>query len=152
MITKLIFICTENMSQSPMAEAIFNSLDHDLDMDVISRGLVVLFSEPINPKATQVMSAHGIVTDHTQTRQFRPEEYLPGETLILTMNIVQKRRMATDFLINDNVFTIREFAGEHGDVLDPYGQDITAYEQCFEQLLELMKRVIYRLMYGKLPE
>ena len=48
---KLIFVCTGNTCRSPMAEAIYKNLDKETDIKVFSRGLVVLFGEPINPKA-----------------------------------------------------------------------------------------------------
>lgn len=150
MITKLIFVCTENTCQSPIAETIFKALNHDLDIDVYSRGLVVLFSEPINPKSETVLATHGMLPDNHMSHQFHPEEIDEG-TLILTMNTVQKRRLATDFIINENTYTIREFAGEHGDISDPYGHDAEAYETCYHELYDLMQRVIYRLMYGELP-
>ena len=151
MITKLIFVCTENTCQSPMAETIFKGIEHELDLEVCSRGLVVLFPEPVSPKAEQVLGTHGLIMEQHITRQFRQEE-VDEDTLVLTMTVVQKRRLATDFFVNDNVYTIREFAGEHGDVEDPYGQSIEGYERCYDEIRMLMDRVIYRLLYGRLPE
>ncbi len=151
MITKLIFVCTENTYQSPIAETIFKNINRDLDLLVCSRGLVVLFPEPVNPKAETVLATHGMLIENYTTKQFRKEE-VDEETLILTMTIAQKRRLATDFFINDNAYTIKEFAGEHGDVTDPYGQNTPAYEACFSELFTLMHKVIYRLLYGHVPE
>jgi len=48
---KIIFVCTGNTCRSPMAATIYRSLETNSDIKVISRGLVVLFSEPSNPKA-----------------------------------------------------------------------------------------------------
>lgn len=151
MITKLIFVCTENTCMSPIAETIFKNENHDLDLEVSSRGLIVLFPEPVNPKAETVLATHGLIMNNHTARQFKAEE-VDAETLILTMNTVQKRRLAIDFFINDNVYTLPEFAGVHGDVDDPYGKEAEAYEACFTKLQELIKNVIYRLLYGKLPD
>lgn len=136
---------------SPMAETIFKNENHDLDLSVSSRGLVVLFPEPVNPKVETVLATHGLIMNNHTARQFKAEE-VDGETLILTMNTVQKRRLAIDFFINDNVYTLPEFAGVHGDVDDPYGKEAEAYEACYTKLQELMQGVIYRLLYGKLPD
>ena len=54
---KLVFVCTGNTCRSPMAEVIYKNLDKESDVKVISRGLVVLFNEPINPKAEVVLKA-----------------------------------------------------------------------------------------------
>lgn len=151
MITKLIFVCTDNTCLSPMAETIYQNIEHDLDLSVCSRGLVVLFPEPVNPKAETVLATHGMLIGTRTTTQFRTDE-VDDQTLLLTMTVSQKRRLATDFFINDNVFTIREFAGLHGDVPDPYGQDPQAYEACFSELSSLMRLVIYRLLHGTLPD
>lgn len=151
MITKLIFVCTDNTCMGPIAETIFRNENRDLDLDISSRGLVVLFPEPVNPKAETVLATHGLIISSHTAHQFKAEE-VDEETLILTMNTVQKRRLATDFFINDNVYTISEFAGVHKDVDDPYGKETKDYEACFTQLYELMQNVIYRLLYGRLPE
>lgn len=151
MITRLIFVCTDNTCLGPIAETIFKHSDHDLDLDVCSRGLVVLFPEPVNPKAETLLATHGMLMGARTTKQFCREE-VDSQTLILTMTITQKRRLATDFFVNDNVFTIKEFAGGHGDVSDPYGKDQAAYEECFAELSNLMEFVIFRLLHGKLPE
>lgn len=151
MITKLIFVCTDNTCMSPMAETIFRNENHELDLEVSSRGLVVLFTEPVNPKSETVLATHGLIMSNHTSHQFKAEE-VDAETLILTMNTVQKRRLAIDFFINDNVYTLPEFAGVHGDVDDPYGKEIEEYEACYNRLQELMQNVIYRLLYGRLPD
>lgn len=136
---------------SPIAETIFRNANHDLDLEVSSRGLVVLFPEPVNPKAETILATHGLIMNNHTAHQFKAEE-VDEETLILTMSTVQKRRLAIDFFINDNVYTLPEFAGIHGDVDDPYGKDIKDYETCYTKLYDLMQNVIYRLLYGRLPD
>lgn len=43
---KVIFVCRDNICQSPAAVTILNSIKKDEWLEVSSRGLVVLFSEP----------------------------------------------------------------------------------------------------------
>ncbi|MDE7327986.1 MAG: hypothetical protein K2N63_17195 [Lachnospiraceae bacterium] len=151
MISKLIFVCTDNTCMGPIAETIFKNAVHGLTLEVCSRGLVVLFPEPVNPKAETLLATHGLIMSNHTARQFKAEE-VDEDTLILTMNTAQKRRLATDFFINDNVYTLPEYAGAHGDVEDPYGKETKDYESCYTELYGWIQKVIYRLLHGKLPE
>ena len=47
---KVVFVCTGNTFCSPLAEAVYRSMAPTWLPSAISRGIVVLFSEPINPK------------------------------------------------------------------------------------------------------
>ena len=44
-----------------------------------------------------------------------------------------------------NVFTLKEFLGEPGDVLDPYGKTLVEYEECYIELARLIKKAVYKL-------
>ena len=52
---KVIFICMGNTCRSPMAATIMTKLMPDIRVE--SRGMVVLFPEPYNPKAVAVAAA-----------------------------------------------------------------------------------------------
>ena len=83
--SKVIFICRSNTSRSPMAEAIFNSMEDSIDIEVMSRGSVVLFPEPINPKAEVVLNNHNLsVKEHTACQL--EKEDIDDNTLVLTMS------------------------------------------------------------------
>ena len=43
------------------------------------------------------------------------------------------------------VYTIKEYAGENGDVIDPYGGTLIDYEECYIELARLVKKTIYKL-------
>ena len=55
MYDRIIFVCEGNHSKGPMAETIYKSLTENENIPAISRGLVVLFSEPVNEKAVSVL-------------------------------------------------------------------------------------------------
>ena len=57
---KIMFVCTDNTAQSLMAEMICKNMVTDEELEIVSRGLVVLFPEPVNPKAEVVLINHGI--------------------------------------------------------------------------------------------
>ena len=51
----------------PIAETIFKNSNHGLEMEVCSRGLVVLFPEPVNPKAETLLATHGLMQPYRKT-------------------------------------------------------------------------------------
>lgn len=141
---KLIFVCTGNTCRSPMAEAIFKSMEQVSEIKVISRGLVVLFSEPINPKALIVLNKHDLKTTSRVSKGLKPAD-IDGETLILTMTEKQKIKVLSEYPGAAGVYTIKEFAGESGDVIDPYGGTLIDYEECYSELARLVKKTVIKL-------
>ena len=144
MFDKIIFVCTGNKSRSPMAETIYKSLAEDEGLPSISRGLVVLFSEPVNEKAEAVLENHGLTCVVEASKELSKED-ITDKSLILTMTDKQKKQAQEKLELTENVFTIKEFNGEEGEVKDPYGGTLVDYEECFTELLRLIKKTIYKL-------
>jgi protein-tyrosine-phosphatase len=68
---KVPFVCTANVSRSPIAEAIFNVLvsDRDMPFETQSAGTVGLMCEPMAPCARTVLEGVGVYTDGHRARQ-----------------------------------------------------------------------------------
>ncbi len=127
-----------------MAATIYRSLETNSDIKAISRGLVVLFSEPSNPKAEIVLKSHNLELAGHISKPLKQSD-IDENTLILTMTEKQKISVIETFEYTDNVYTIKEFVGETGDVTDPYGGTLLDYEECYVELARLVKKTVYKL-------
>lgn len=139
---KIIFICKENTCISPMAEVLYKIISKENKLDVISRGLVVLFPEPINEKVSVIFNLHGLNFPSHTSKQLIKED-IQDNTLILTMTKKQKDIVIEDFTKDQtDVFTIKEYVNEKGDLIDPYGCELSEYERCFIDLKRIIDKII----------
>lgn len=130
---RVIFVCSDNLCRSPVAEAVMKSINRMPGLKIESRGLVVLFPEPYNPKAQSVLRNDGIIMENGQARKLREEDLSP-DTLVLTMDREEKQKLSDEYDNAENVYTIMEFAGGSGDIMDPYGGDMDVYSLFFESI------------------
>ena len=127
-----------------MAEAIYKRMDNSGKTEVLSRGLVVLFPEPLNPKTEIVLKKHDLELNDHVAKVLKASD-IDENTLILTMTAAHKRKVTEAFPNAGEVYTIKEYAGEMGDVIDPYGGSLLDYEDCYIELGRLVKKTIYKI-------
>ncbi len=146
---KILFICEDNTATSLMAEMICKSMVTDKEVTITSRGMVVLFPEPVNPKAQVVLINHGLELEE-RTAKMLDNGDLDEETLVLTMTINQKERIVRDFDFRGSVYTMYGFIDEEMDMVDPYGGTVVEYEECFATMSRVIKKIVIKLkkMYG----
>lgn len=130
---RVVFVCKENVYLSPMAEWIFKSILMDKTKEVFSRGLVVLFSEPMNQKVIDLLGRHSIPCKEQVSVEFNPDE-ITDDTLVIAMNFSEKVKLVEGFGLEENVYTLKEFIEEDEDVIDPYGGTEKDYEECYLEL------------------
>ena len=141
---KVIFVCRDNICQSPAAVTILNSIKKDEWLEVSSRGLVVLFSEPYSMKIHSLLRNHGIIMDNGVSRPLEEKDF--GEnTIILTMTRAQKDKILSEYKNACNVYSIMEFAGGNGDIFDPYGGDNAVYEMFYSSIHTWVNQVEIKL-------
>ncbi len=140
---KVIFVSKENLTLSPMAEWIFKSILMDKEKEILSRGLVVLFPEPRNMKVTDVLMAHAVPCEEQVSQEFSVEE-VTEQTLIITMNFAEKVKVLEDFGVEQNVYTMHEFAEEEGELLTPHGEE-SVYEASYVEVKDLLYKIKKKL-------
>ncbi len=147
MYNKVIFVCQENVHLSPMAEWIMKSILMDKSISICSRGLVVLFPEPRNMKVTDLLINHGVPCEEQTSKEFSMDE-VTDETLVIAMSFLEKVKIVEDFQLSDNVFTLKEFVEEEGEIIDPYGGDEEVYEASYVELKDLLYKMKKKLEWN----
>lgn len=140
---KVLFVSHSDTSRGPMAEAIMQPSVILEDVLIDSKGMIVLFPEPINPKAEAVLEEHGLNMKEHAAVQFTKDDF-DERTLILTMTGAQKEKLMEafpEYVVNLYALTEYNRSGS-GDIIDPLGGDLPEYRKCFDILREEIKKVV----------
>lgn len=130
---RLIFVSNSDTCRGPMAEAILKSKFLLSELEVESRGLVVLFPEPVNQKAEAILASHGLtMKDHTA--KMLEQEDFDERTLILVMEDALKQRIFQEHENVQNTWQLSEYIKEETDVTEPVGGSLVDYGACYELL------------------
>lgn len=140
---KIIFVCTGNTCRSPMAEKISQKIakDRNLNYKIESRGLAVFEAEPANKYAINALETYGISLKNHLAKSFNIDD-IERDTLILTMTQQHKKQLLSFYPnIKGSVYGITEFIGETGDIMDPFGKPLEAYNECARQLYKIITKI-----------
>lgn len=136
-IKRIIFVSYDDTCLGPLAESIFNRISVGYGVEAISRGVVVLFPEPLNTKMLQIMEQRGLVPAHSVSCQLTASD-ITEDSLVLAMTDADVE-MVKEISPNVRIRKLREFAGQRGDIETPHGKGIEDYEQCYEHIDLLTK-------------
>ena len=141
---RLIFVSNSDTYMGHMAKGIMRSKYLLSDLDVDSRGLVVLFPEPANPKAEAVMEMHEqSLKDHTA--EALQESDFDERTLILAVNEESQRKIFENYENAQNVFLLSNYVSSTEEIKDPYGGSLEDYGVCYDVLESLISKLVVLL-------
>jgi protein-tyrosine-phosphatase len=143
----IICVCTANVCRSPMAERL---LKHALraekpplsNLKVISAGTSAFLGDGPSTHSVQVLKKVGLdLLNHRS--QPLSQDLLDHAFLILCMTSTHKLIIESQLAEGPppHVFMFREWL-DAGDIEDPYGQSLEAYEGCRDSLVEAIPSII----------
>ena len=144
-IEKIIFAGKRAICREPMAAAILQWEHLNFPVEILARGIVVLFPEPLNQKAEAVMISNGITLENYMSSQLEPSDF--GEhTLVLTFDQAAKEKVL-EMEGAQNVEVLTELTGDELEILDPYGAELVTYGICYETLSNTIHKLAEILNY-----
>ena len=140
----------DDTARAPMAKAILQSKELPWPMEIGSRGLVVLFPEPLNQKAEAVMISNGINYDGFTSTQLTEEDFTE-DTLVLTMEHAQMEKILEKYANArpEQVHVLTELVGDELEILDPYGGSLQSYGLCYETMRKTIIKLVKLLNEGE---
>ena len=144
---RIIFVARSGSCREPMAMGIMEDLVLKSDVEILARGLVVSFPEPMNGKAEAVLISNGIFLQNFTSKQLKNEEITPN-TLVLTMEKGQREKVLSHYSNAnvENVYVLTDFVGDELEILDPYGASLQSYGLCYETLRKSIKKLVKILL------
>ncbi len=131
---RVIFAEGNGITRAPMAAEIFKSI-YKGDAEVLSRGIVVQFPEPLNQKALVVMKSNGIDIPGFESQKLVASD-ITLDTIVFTMEASSYAKiLATiETASEENTFLLTDYVGEELPIMNPFGGTLQTYGICFEML------------------
>lgn len=139
---KVIFVCRSGTCRAPMAAALLEESGVKRNLAIEAKGLVCLFPEPLNQKASAVMISNGIHMKDYMSSPLKAED-VDDHTLVLVMenqeiakvlDIIGEKRAS-------QVEVLTRLVGEELEIMDPYGAPLPSYGLCFESMSKTIKKL-----------
>lgn len=140
---RIVFVEGSGTCRAPMAAAILSEYTLKHPVQILARGLVVLFPEPLNQKAEAVMISNGVSIENYASTQLS-EEDMGEDTLVLVMEDAQRQKVLNTYEAarEEDVFVLTELVGDELEIMNPYGGTLQAYGLCYETLRQTIKKLV----------
>lgn len=137
---RILFITGSGTGRASMAEAIMKSMKLVRPFEIESRGIVVLFPEPVNQKAETVMDIKGVKIKDQKSSPLTEEDFTKG-TMMVVMETRQREKIIEEFGYFSDIFTLGELTDTDTDIPSPLGQPLRGYTECYDILEGLLQQL-----------
>lgn len=144
---KVLFVSHSDTCRGPMAEAIMQNKVLLEDILIDSKGMIVLFPEPVNQKAEEILNRNDLTMKEHEAVLFTRDDF-DERTLILVMEKGQADKIREEYRdAVKNLYLVTEYSGSGaGDIYNPIGGDLEEYGKCFYILKNEITDIVERLM------
>ncbi len=141
---RVLFVSKSDNCRGPMAAELLRNQALAKEYEIGSRGMVVLFPEPANPKAEVIMRSQNLTLAAHEATQLT-EADLDDETLVLTFEEAQKWKIVSDYQNVKHVYTLSEYIEDERVIPSAHGKPLNIYGENFSLLMELMAKLAEKL-------
>lgn len=146
---KIIIVGETNIGRSFMAECILRGIlqkRNCQNIEVVSRGLVVLFSEPVAPGAAKILREKGYSIENFRSAQLASADLVLTITKGLAEQIKESFDVQTASYMSIGTFIDIDSTEAEEKIPKVTEEDPETYQQCFDILEPLMEAVADRII------
>ena len=145
-----MIVCSGNTARSPAGECLakYYAKQYNTDLLFDSCGFFNAFSY-MQPESQEYLTSKGI--NHSD---FRPKtitkNLIKKNDLIITMEQYHVEQIKSNFYniedVNSKTFTLKEFNGGKGDIIDPYYTNKNTYMRVMKELDENIEKLVKKVI------